>query len=393
LNTNQLSEELSGHRIIALDGVRGLAVLAVLVFHTMPVVDHQSLLATIWNSAAKSCWIGVDLFFVLSGFLITRILCESKGGPNYFRRFYAGRALRIAPLYFFSVICAVYLMPRWIHSPDLRPYFQKSFENQIWVFTFLQNFLQARSPHQLPGLGHFWTLAIEEQFYVVWPLVVYWLSRRKLLVLSAAICVLEPIARFFCLHIGWSDWSVRQLTYLRLDAIVIGAVLYLVGTEVKTYGIRFAPAVSGWVVALSAASLVSLSYIFIRYDHLPYQSQSTASFGYSAIAILAAALLHAALNNHGYPAEFFRSPVLRWFGKYSYGIYVFSVPAILCFNVVVGGLISDPYLLPLCRFLCCGLVSAGIALISWHLLESPFLRLKSRVGSRAISAALVPVSY
>jgi peptidoglycan/LPS O-acetylase OafA/YrhL len=380
-------------RIPALDGVRGLALLTVLVFHTLPVTDHVSPVTTIWNALAKSCWVGVDLFFVLSGFLITRVLCESRSSPRYFANFYLRRALRIGPLYFAVLLGAIYLIPAFIPAAQLPPLFPRLIENRFWVFTFLQNFIQARSPHQLPGFGHFWTLAIEEQFYLIWPVIVFYFSRRNLMLLCLAICLLEPLARFLCLHLGYSTWAVRQLTYLRLDTLLFGALLYLLMTETKFHNLLSPRALAASLAGLSLAALIALSCILFKNSFLPYESVSTGILGYSAVAILAAALLYIAIHNRFHARQFFSAPALRWFGKYSYGIYVFSVPCILCFEALIAprDLIPNPYLLPIARFLCCGIASTALAVVSWHVLESPFLRLKSQFFPARTSPALAVV--
>ena len=214
-------------RIDALDGVRGFAVLAVLVFHTLPIPDGApGLVTAVWNAAVRSCWVGVDLFFVLSGFLITRTLCNAKGRLNCFRDFYVARILRIAPLYFSVLLGAVYVVPLLIPADVLPLLYVRLIKNQSWLWLFLQNYLQARAPHQLPGFGHFWTLAIEEQFYFVWPVIVLWSCRSLLLLLCFTICALEPVARYYCLSAGYSNWAIRQLTFLRVDALVAGALVY-----------------------------------------------------------------------------------------------------------------------------------------------------------------------
>jgi peptidoglycan/LPS O-acetylase OafA/YrhL len=377
-------------RIPALDGVRGLAVLAVLVFHTLPIPDHFSTAITIWNAVVKSCWVGVDLFFILSGFLITRVLFENKGQPNYFINFYIRRVLRIAPLYYFSIAAAIYVLPAIIPASVLPPLFHRLIENQIWLWLFLQNFIQARSPHQLPGFGHFWTLAVEEQFYLAWPVFVFWLSRRSIMLFALGICILEPLARWLCLSSGFSLGAVRQLTYLRLDSILFGALLYLLHSELNRH--RFSlVTLSTCIQISSAAAVAGLMFVFLRHSELPYQSLSTALIGYTSIGILGTTLIYLCLSSQSQAARIFSTPILRWFGTYSYGIYVFSVPAILGFQALPLARIQDPFLLPLARLLFSGIISTAFALVSWRLLEVPFLRLKARFLPGSLKLTLVPV--
>ena len=120
-----------------------------------------------WSAVMNSTWFGVDLFFVLSGFLITGNLIDARGQSGYFRNFYARRTLRIFPLYY-SVLVGVFLIlplaAPLIHLPDA---YSDLSRNQLWLWSYLQNYVQAKGPHQLPGFGHFWSLAVEEQFYWV----------------------------------------------------------------------------------------------------------------------------------------------------------------------------------------------------------------------------------
>ena len=359
-------------RIPALDGLRGLAVLIVLVFHTLPITDRSSSAITLWNTIAKSCWVGVDLFFVLSGFLITAVLLKSTGDSHYFRNFYTRRALRILPLYFTLLFGLIYVIPYLVPTTALPPLYHRLTDNQLWVWTFLQNFLQSRAPHELPGLGHFWTLAIEEQFYLVWPALVFWLSRRNLAILSIAVCLLEPAARWLCLHFGYSTLAVRELTYLRLDSLLFGALLCLL--------LRQTQAIATTLKLLSLAALAVLGYILYQNTFLPYESPAIDIAGYSAIAILCTGLIYLCLQDHLHSQRFFSAPLLRWFGHYSYGIYIFSIPTLLCFeNFIAPRLhLHGAFIWPVVRLFCTGLLSTALAYLSWHLLESPFLNLKPR---------------
>src|SRR5688572_7114217 len=153
-----------GH-IPALDGLRGIAVLIVLGFHIFP--NH-----------VKFGWAGVDLFFVLSGFLITGILLESKGTPNYYRNYLAKRTLRIFPLYYFFLIVFFIVFPLVGYSDSIYNYDYLS-STQSWYWLYIQNWRIFFDPHY-PGediISHFWSLAIEEQFYIFWPLVIYLIPR------------------------------------------------------------------------------------------------------------------------------------------------------------------------------------------------------------------------
>src|SRR5919106_250426 len=171
----------AGVPIPALDGLRGIAVILVMLHHfalygTKPVslfVDKAL------KAVLLSGWIGVDLFFVLSGFLITGILIDSKGGTRYFRTFYARRFLRIFPLYYGFLLAFLVLVPL-LHPVGSA--FTALLTEQGWYWTYLINWkIGLTGWPEYYILGHFWTLAVEEQFSVFWPLVVFFSGRKTLL--------------------------------------------------------------------------------------------------------------------------------------------------------------------------------------------------------------------
>ncbi|TAK57976.1 MAG: acyltransferase, partial [Dehalococcoidia bacterium] len=183
-------------RLAGLDGVRGIAVLAVMAYHFALFAELptsatwlDSTVATVTNTG----WVGVDLFFVLSGFLITGILYDAAAAPTgYFRAFYARRALRILPVYFGFLAVLLWLLPA-VHSMQSAD-FHELRRNQLWFWGFSANIWMAGRQWwqaNLYGTGHLWSLAIEEQFYIVWPAVVL-LSRRRGLMAIAAIAIVVP---------------------------------------------------------------------------------------------------------------------------------------------------------------------------------------------------------
>ena len=189
-------------RIPALDGVRGIAILMILVFHSTnfePLCAFDEACLTL-----RSClWCGVDLFFVLSGFLITVSLVDTREHPKYFTNFYGRRSVRIFPLYcgvlFAVLIVAPFVL--WLLQQQEPAELTILRSRQFWLWSYLQNFLQARGKHMLPGFGPFWSLAIEEQFYIVWPLIVYYSNKSRLM----SVCV------FGCIAV----WALRVIVYRR----------------------------------------------------------------------------------------------------------------------------------------------------------------------------------
>jgi peptidoglycan/LPS O-acetylase OafA/YrhL len=169
-----------GDRIPGLDGVRGFAIILVLLWHyvAMPLTHQPGGGLNFVRQILGVCWSGVDLFFVLSGFLLGGILIENRNSPNYFRTFYLRRASRIFPLYYawlFAVVCAGY----FLGSGKLFPVFAGF--GSFWpFFTYTQNITQVLVPNTEGGavLGVTWSLAVEEQFYLILPFIIYFVTPK-----------------------------------------------------------------------------------------------------------------------------------------------------------------------------------------------------------------------
>jgi peptidoglycan/LPS O-acetylase OafA/YrhL len=186
-----------------LDGVRGLAILLVLLFHGaypyhLIAPDHPFALFDFG-------WMGVDVFFVLSGFLITGILLEAKRRPRYFVHFYGRRTLRIFPLYYLVLGVVFIVMPLLVSDLELGA----PESNQVYLWTYTSNLYTAYMGQWMfhsgtVDLNHTWSLAIEEQFYLLWPLLVRWTSRRSLIWICGAIFLATPLVRLLAVDAGAS---------------------------------------------------------------------------------------------------------------------------------------------------------------------------------------------
>ena len=199
----------------ALDGLRGLAILLVVIYHNFGFID-----------VFFFGWLGVDLFFVLSGFLITEILLNTLNEKNYLRNFYVRRALRIFPLYYVCLVIFLIIMPRLNTNLDLKYYT----DNQVWIWTYLQNWLYIfKNPDQTNTLNHLWSLAVEEQFYLLWPLAILVLRKPKLLLLSISILLLAVLGlRLWVWNNHIADLAYFNLyTFTRIDGICIGCMVAL----------------------------------------------------------------------------------------------------------------------------------------------------------------------
>ena len=205
-------------KIPQLDAVRGLAVLLVLVHNTNKYPSlHLGLIS-------DNGWMGVDLFFVLSGFLITRILLDTKQSECYFRNFYARRCLRIWPLYY-SVLLFMFVIVPILRPSEAHAVFEAR-SSPWWAFpVFLQNFLVSIPAMATGPLGVTWSLAVEEQFYLFWPLVVRFCTEAQLRKIAIAVICLSPALRFY---LSLHQVNIYSNTFCRLDGLMAGALLALV---------------------------------------------------------------------------------------------------------------------------------------------------------------------
>jgi peptidoglycan/LPS O-acetylase OafA/YrhL len=362
-----------GKRLTSLDGLRGIAILAVIAEHTLRLFHPTSALSRLWAAFQESSWAGVDLFFVLSGFLITGILLDSRDDKRYFLNFYARRTLRIFPLYYAVLVVAILIVPAVMGFSKLPELYSRLVANQLWLWTYLQNFVQSSGPHALPGFGHFWSLAVEEQFYWVWPLAVFLLPRRHLFRLCITLCAILPLLRLIMILVGERNWAIRQYTFTRVDSLIWGAIAALLIRD-----IHLAASYRRCAKVLVGLSTLALGAILLRDGFIPYEGSETLVVGYSAFGVLFSALIYRSVTTPGSVSAFLSGKLFRWFGKYSYAIYVFHWPITQAYTALVTKRIpiESPYLSALCCFAFVTLVSSGIAYLSWHLFEKRVLALK-----------------
>jgi peptidoglycan/LPS O-acetylase OafA/YrhL len=360
----------------ALDGIRGLAVVWVVMHNTTAAVTGRSTgvlyLLTVF---AHTGWIGVQLFFALSGFLITAGLLATQGAPHYFRDFYLRRALRILPLYYTVLLLVLVILPRIVTLPAA---FSNDHQAPLWLF--LTNLTQS-VPY---GFAHFWSLAVEEQFYVVWPLLVFRLAPRRLLLVCP--CVAAGALAVRCLmHLhGAAAWTIYENTACRMDALALGGagacLLFLPELRER---VRRRLGVIGLAALLLFAAGIPLTHV---YDTGGLAGQT---LGYTLLAVCAAVFVTAAALPAGRAwsaiAALLAWAPLRSCGKYSYAIYVV--------HNLLHKLLGEPWLTA--RFgatppaqvlfgygLAVLLLSYLIAFVSYHTLEQHFLRLKGRLAPR-----------
>jgi peptidoglycan/LPS O-acetylase OafA/YrhL len=366
-----------------LDGVRGVAIAMVMMLHFVGDADATNRFEAVVKRVTSFGDLGVDLFFVLSGFLITGILLDAKNHQGYFRSFYMRRALRIFPLYYLVLFVVFFVAPlvSALHGPDL----DTARANQAWAWLYAVNILATvRGSFSLPYLDHFWSLAVEEHFYFVWPLVVWSCKRRTLVVVALVVALSSLVARatFAELHAA-PDVALYALTPFRLDALCIGGFIaaYARGPNGLSVLARHAN-----TIGLSAVGVLVGTYLFNRYgsralwDILHQVRSSTFS------VIFAALILHAVTATKGSKvARLFGTRALRELGKYSYGLYVFH--HFLSYYFIrhkteytvaewLGGWAGSHSVAVFLQATLGVSVAFGVAILSFHFFESRVLALK-----------------
>ncbi len=350
----------------ALDGLRGVAILLVVFLHNFGFMNYFFF-----------GWLGVDLFFVLSGFLITDILLKTVGKPNFFRNFYMRRVLRIFPLFYLTLVICLLILP---HLKNLNLEVSYYTNNQFWLWTYLQNWLYVfKEPYGDKILLHTWSLAVEEQFYLLWPITILLIRRPKILLAIATVAlVLTGITRYIVWSYKIEDLAYGSLyTFTRIDGLCIGCMLALLMRINPGFLKKYTTA----IVLLMAA--INFGFYFINNQQsftLPY----LAFVGYTTFAVLFGLLVHEVVSGESKLIQFlFDNGILKFFGKISYGLYVYHWPV----YILLFSFFRDFFLINInisYRMAETGsgiLVTAAatlLSVISYRYFEKPFLKLKTK---------------
>jgi peptidoglycan/LPS O-acetylase OafA/YrhL len=356
-----------------LDGLRGIAVLSVMIFHSGVLVGG---------------WLGVDVFFVLSGFLITRLLVGEydRTGRINLGYFYARRALRLLPA-LVTLVTVLALVLLVTTGREYRSYLL------LYVSAVLFYFANWVEPFGFPlgwGFGHTWSLAIEEQFYLLWPLVLLTLLRfvrRRLVIAFIVPCAALGVVAYRALltRAGSSPLRLFEGSDTHADPLLIGCALALLTFWDLLPGGHVARQTSRWLAGLSMVGLVGL---FLRarlpVDYVEYGASTAA-------AVCTALIITDLLGPNSLLAPALRNGLLVRTGRISYGLYLWHYPIFFALGIQTYGSVSAP------GTIAAGWVgTAGAALVSFYVIESPALRLKARfapsrsVATRAASSRRSP---
>jgi peptidoglycan/LPS O-acetylase OafA/YrhL len=379
----------------ALDGIRGLAALLVMIFH-FGRVETTGAGAKALGFLTQFGWGGVDLFFVLSGYLIGGILLDARDKPKFLRTFYARRSLRIFPLYF--VFIALFL---WVILPLLPDSASDIGARQGWLWSYLANVDIARHGWYSGGgafANQLWSLAIEEQFYLVAPFAVLVFSRRRLTALAVLGVIGAITARPLLASMGFLPRFAYVFTLARVDGLCLGLLIALMARRAGMLA-KWTP-VARVIVPAAAAFLLVFAWWNGTFGMADWP---TLQIALPVLTIGCAALLLLTVSPTGSPAvqRVFSSRALRFFGVYSYGLYVWH-PLVGAFvrragltQVYVETLIGSSAVALVVVLIAKIVAAIGVALVSYAVIERPYLKLKDAIpaagSASGVSASpLVP---
>ncbi len=358
--------------IPALDGVRGLAILLVLLHHCYLQPHPGAPFLQLLYQVSHAAWAGVDLFFVLSGFLITGILFDSLGSKDYFPTFYKRRVLRIFPLYFAAIglalACTYPLHLAW-HG------------RQWLLLAYLQNVgLRPPFDYQISrviSFNHFWSLAVEEQYYLAWPLVVFLLrDARRLMVLAVCGSAAALALRVVLAAHGVNSEYLFTSTPTRADALLMGGALSL---ALRSFGREPVQRALKWLCPAALAAILAVS---ITNHGFFWPDPGVATYGMSLTVLWGVGLIALSIEKGTLVQSVFSGSVLRFFGRYSYGLYVWHIAVFSALKPWYMARYGTGPASALIANLLCIAGSIVVAVVSYRGLESPFLRLKGKLAPK-----------
>ncbi len=375
----EVTRNMRGH-VASLDIIRAVAVTWVIIhnFESPPEMEgiYEGVLGRLFSVGAAMGWVGVQLFFVLSGFLITGSLVDAKGKQNAMRNFYARRVLRIFPIFYVTLFVLLVLVPVIVGTPS---WLTLSVDNQVWYWLYLSNWVEPLMRMGGPGMAHLWTLAVEEQFYLLWPLCVLFIDRTRLV----WVCLLLILSAFLfraAVTLGILDLpllSAYVFTIARWDALAIGGLLAIAIRN----PIWFNRLDSNAEKILLVGGAYILVVLFVTHDLTP-TGDLISVVTQTVAAILSAYLIYRSITPGWMGRVFSGGGVfvfVRRVGLYSYAMYLFHRPLQYAWHSSYRLEASGDFALgiQLYNILVVFSLSFILAAISWQVIEQPLLKLKS----------------
>lgn len=359
----------------SLDGLRFFAFFLVFLHHALQNTTSQNpIINYLLIILQKNGWVGVDLFFVLSGFLITILLLEERKQFSNFslRNFWIRRALRIWPLYFLALILGFILIPLILNQfREIR--LINELKNQvIYYILFLGNWATVAFGYSnFKYISHLWTISVEEQFYIFWPLLLLQINNfKKAAIACLSIFLMAILIRFYLISIGIQHPGIYTNTFARFDTLIAGsflALLYFYKPNVTKFLQKFCNLKIQIITLLLFAIFLYKFYFFN-----PYFIRN-GLFGYSVITIFFVYFTLSALKQKSHFSSFLKFKPFVSLGKISYGLYVWHILAIDIIYVFLGNLFPN-FSKPFFGFI----LTLILGFISYNLFEKYFLTLKQR---------------
>jgi peptidoglycan/LPS O-acetylase OafA/YrhL len=340
----------------SLDGVRAVAALMVMFFHFFQNYHPVNYFSSIIKTVSGFGQTGVSLFFVLSGFLITRILIKDKQSKNYFLNFYLRRSLRIFPLYYYYLLLVFFIVP-FINHTDV-----PEFSKQIYHWVYLQDFA-ITFKWDYSGPLHFWSLAVEEHFYLFFPLLVYYLKENQLIYAVIIILMSSIVVRFI---LNAHNFEVFYFTFSRLDELSLGAVLAIL--ELRN---KLTSKSSFQYIYLFALVALPTFILWGIYSKEANSLMQVMKYSLISVTYFCAIAFIVSAPETNFVKQALTVKPLIYIGKISYGLYVYHGLCFHNFKHIYHG--NNDWIIFFGSFSLAIIVST----ISFYLFESHFLKFKN----------------
>jgi peptidoglycan/LPS O-acetylase OafA/YrhL len=366
-------------RITELDGLRAIAVTLVFFNHFAPIKSAPWL-----DLFRRLGWVGVDIFFVLSGFLVTGILLKARVNTDgYYRNFYVRRSLRIFPLYYAIVTVTLVVMFVAKHGLELQQ-MNATWGNPAWMYAYLGNIRTAITNVSPPGYFlPMWSLHVEEQFYLIFPLLVLHLTRLQLRRLLTTAIVAAPVIRLaLAFWFPASPLLQYMLFPCRMDSLALGGLVAIYEPDPEV--------VKRWKLPLMAGTfaLLALAVETFRLAGGTYDTTAERTIGYSLFDFAFVASIILVLSYRGtVGTRWLNWKPLQYLGMISYGVYLFQFPAEGLVNRIgrFVGIAPSAWDGTFSKFLWVAGTCIVLSTISWYAWETKWLAIKDRfAGAPAV---------